>query len=94
VLTVLGLALALAVVTLNVAAGLDSGDGERGAAYGVFEPTTHVSGALAVAALAVVLGAAATSADFARAFLAQGAAAAVCGVAVLVVAVVVPRRAG
>ncbi|MDD7939791.1 MFS transporter [Actinomycetospora lutea] len=82
VLTVLGAALALAVVTLNVAAGLDSADGERGAAYGVFETTTHVSGALAVAALAVVLGAAATSTDFARAFLTQGAAAAVCGLAV------------
>ncbi|TDQ53896.1 MFS transporter [Actinomycetospora succinea] len=71
VLTVLGAALALAVVTLNVAAGLDSTDGERGAAYGVFETTTHVSSALAVAALAVVLGAAATSADFVRAFLTQ-----------------------
>ncbi|MEJ2890620.1 MFS transporter [Actinomycetospora aeridis] len=92
VLIVLGAALALAVVTLNVAAGLDSTDGERGAAYGVFETTTHVSSALAVAALAVVLGAAATSADFARAFLTQGAAAAVCGLAVVVYAVVVPGR--
>ncbi|MEJ2861751.1 MFS transporter [Actinomycetospora flava] len=82
VLLVLGAALALAAVTLNVAAGLDSTDGERGAAYGVFETTTHVSSALAVAVLAVVIGAAATSGDFARGFAVEAAAAGVCGLAV------------
>lgn len=92
VLVVLGAALALAAVVLNVAAGLESTDGERGATYGVFETTTHMSSAVAVAALAVVLGAAATAGDFARAFGMQAGVAAACGLALAVVAV--GRRRG
>jgi EmrB/QacA subfamily drug resistance transporter len=53
-LVLLGLGIAVAAVTLNLAAGNEVSVEEKGAAYGLFETSTHVSGALVVAVLATV----------------------------------------
>jgi MFS family permease len=41
-------------VPLNVAAGRDVPSGDKGAAYGLFETSTHISSAIAIAVLATV----------------------------------------
>jgi hypothetical protein len=56
-LLVLGLGISFAAVTLNAIAGRDVEVEEKGVAYGLFEMTTHISSALAVAILATVAAA-------------------------------------
>jgi MFS family permease len=61
-LLLIGLGIAIAAVTLNAAAGRDVPPDHRGASYGLFETSTHVSGAIAVAVLATVVAAGAKAA--------------------------------
>jgi MFS family permease len=56
-LLVLGIGISFAAVTLNATAGRDVGVEEKGVAYGLFEMTTHISSALAIAILATVAAA-------------------------------------
>jgi MFS family permease len=53
-LLLLGLGISFAAVTLNATAGRDVPVEEKGVAYGLFEMTTHISSALAIAILATV----------------------------------------
>lgn len=50
----LGFGIAGAAVTLNVAAGSEVPANEKGVGYGLFETSTHISGALVIAILATV----------------------------------------
>lgn len=53
-MVLLGFGIAGAAVTLNVAAGSEVPAGEKGVGYGLFETSTHISGALVIAILATV----------------------------------------
>jgi adenylylsulfate kinase-like enzyme/sugar phosphate permease len=53
-LVLLGVGIAGAAVSFNVAAGSKVPDSEKGVGYGLFETSTHISGALVVAVLATV----------------------------------------
>ncbi|MEV5596044.1 MFS transporter [Streptomyces sp. NPDC052496] len=52
-----GFGIAIAAVTLNAAAGEHVHDREKSTAYGLFETSTHVAGAMSVAMLATVIAA-------------------------------------
>ena len=54
---VVGAGITVVAVALNMAAGKDVAARDKGVAYGLFETSTHVSGALVVAILATVVAA-------------------------------------
>jgi hypothetical protein len=93
-LVLLGLGIAVAAVTFNLAAGERVTGRDKGAAYGLFETSTQVSGALVVALLATVTvavskaaghgGQAGLTSGYRAAFAAASAAAFIAGVLTLV----------
>jgi MFS family permease len=90
----LGLGIAVAAVTFNLAAGEKVTGRDKGVAYGLFETSTHVSGALVVAVLATITvavseaasidGQAALASGYRAAFATASAAAFVAGVLTLI----------
>jgi MFS family permease len=94
-LILLGFGIAVAAVTLNVAAGKDVSVREKGVTYGLFETSTHISGAFVVASLATIATArarttgmvepvTALAAGYQLAFTAAAAAALLCGIMTVV----------